>query len=151
VTGLNNVLNEDAVKSYFNARADVELRHYKLTTDNGFCRVQIIVLGRDAPRAINSGIFGAFKLVAKDGLTSFSAALPSTPAHWDQQRLAQLRTLLAGTRLKLSVTTPAPIRQCSRAQHERNSVTWSFTAQPSSERPDHADLFAPPPAMSVSW
>lgn len=151
VPGINSFLNEEAVKSYFNARADIELRHYKQTTDNGFCRVQIIVLGRDAASAINSGIFGAFQLKQENGLTTFSAELPSTPARWDQQRLAQLRTLLANTQLKLSVTTPAPIRHCSRDRHDKNSATWSFTAQPSPDRPDSADLFAPPPPMSVSW
>ncbi|NMA46192.1 MAG: hypothetical protein GX945_06485 [Lentisphaerae bacterium] len=151
VAGLNCFLNEEAVKRYFNARPDVELRHYKQTTENGFCRVQIIVLGRDAAKAINSGIFGAFQLKQENGLTSFSAELPSTPARWDQQRLAQLRSLLAGTQLRLSVNTPTPIRCCSHERHDTSSASWAFTAQPGPDRPDSADLLAPPPTMSVSW
>lgn len=148
---LNSFLNEEAVKNYFSARPDVELRHYKQTTEQGACRVQIIVLGRDATAAVNSGIFGAFRMRREEGLTNFSAELPITPSLWDPQRLAHLRTLLAGSRLKLSVITPTPIQQCSQSRHEKNSASWSFAAQAQTGQHEEADLFAAPPAMSVSW
>ncbi len=142
-------LDEMAAKKYFSSRG-LEVRQYRQSKIAQNLHVQIIVLARDAPKAMQDGAFGTFKL-NKDMLGDWhlSGTLARLPENIDPGELARWQKLCEGSSLSLNVTTPTAVIRSNGEPGAFNQVSWQY-AWPATA--SASSLFAPLPAeVEVTW
>ena len=118
-------LDEETLKVFF-ASKNAEMTSYKLNERNGITNVQIIVIAKDAAKAINAGAFGAMRLVAKEKLMQLEIPMP--PKEEREKHRARAEKLLPGASVSLTLNTPHNIAISNGRQLSDEMCSWHFTS-----------------------
>ena len=136
------ILDEAALKAFYAARG-AELTSYRKNEKNGMCSIQIIVIAKDAWKAIGAGAFGGMRLVAKDKLARLEIPMPPKEAmKGHRERAAKL---LKGASFSLTVLAPKDIDMTNGKTLSDEICSWHFTTD------EKDSLFDAPEVLFVQW
>ena len=144
-----NFLNESAVRKFF-AENGLEVRQYRQYIENHIRHVEIIVLARDAEKAINSGIFGDFHLDKNAlGDYQFKGSLSPVPSDLTPETRTRLQKLASGLSFQFRLKTPTAIISSNGRKLDYQQTEWSYSWPPKEES---SSVFAPEPqTMEATW
>ncbi len=144
-----NFLNEQAVRQFFSAN-DLEVRQYRQYIKNKIRHVEIIVLARDGEKAINSGIFGDFRL-RKNALGDFQfkGILTPFPSDMSAENLARLQKLASGLSFQFRLNVPTAIISSNGRMLDYRQTEWAYS-WPQGE--ESSSIFTPnPQTLEATW
>ena len=118
-------LDEEELKAFFAAR-NAEMTSYRLSERSGVTNIQIIVIAKDAAKAINAGAFGAMRLVAKEKLMQLEVPMPLKDER--ERHRARAEKLLPGASVTLTLNTPHNIVISNGRQLSDEMCSWHFTS-----------------------
>ena len=118
-------MDEESLKAFF-ANRNAEMTSYRLSERSGITNVQIIVIAKDAAKAINAGAFGAMRLVAKDNLMRLEVPMPAKEER-DKHR-ARAAKLMPGASVSLTLLAPHNIAISNGKQLSDEMCSWHFTS-----------------------
>lgn len=144
-----NFLNEAAVRQFFTENG-LEVRQYRQYIENKIRHVEIIVLARDAEKAINSGIFGDFHL-RKNALGDyqFKGNLSAIPSDLTPETQARLQKLASGLSFQFRLKTPTAIISSNGRMLDYQQAEWTYCWP---QKKEGSSIFAPEPqTLEATW
>ncbi|NMA43766.1 MAG: hypothetical protein GX946_10355 [Oligosphaeraceae bacterium] len=142
-------LNEQGARQFFTDNG-LELRQYRQYIKNQLMYVEIIVLARDAEKAINSGIFGDFQL-HRDALGDqlFSGKLTPLPDDLPVAALERLQKYAGSMSMSLRLKSPTALIRSNGLNIDYRQTEWAYAWPPEHEA---ASIFAPKPLiLEAKW
>ena len=144
-----NFFDEKAVRKFF-ADNGLELRQYRQYIENKIRHVEIIVLARDGAKALNSGVFGDFRLV-KDALgdSLFSGSLAPFPGDLSAGELARLQKMAEGLSFQFRLKVPTAFISSNGTMIDYRQTEWNYSWP---QKDANQSIFAPErQALEASW
>ncbi|MDD3695110.1 MAG: hypothetical protein PHG44_03995 [Lentisphaeria bacterium] len=142
-------LDEQSARIFFSDNG-LELRQYRQYAKNKLMHIEIIVLARDAQKAVNSGIFGDFQL-HQDALGDqlFKGRLNPLPDDLPAAALERLQKYAAGLNMSLRLKSPTALIRSNGLSIDYRQTEWAYAWPPQAEA---ASIFAPKPLLlEAKW
>lgn len=139
-------LDENAVKAFCRAQ-NIELRQFKKSQRNGLCTVQIILLARDAEKALNNGTFGAFNIKEVNSKKRCTAEFALDSSKWIPEDVNRIKKLCKGLSVTLNIIAPDKITKTNGKLTRNDSATWTFSL----DGQDSNSLLNPPDSVFAEW
>lgn len=135
-----NFLHEKSVRQFFSDNG-LELRQYRQYIEERVRHVEIIVLARDAEKAINSGVFGDFRL-EKRGLGDFlfTGTLTPFPANLTATGLSRLQKMTHGLSLHFRLAVPTAFISSNGTMLDYRQTEWNYSWP---QKDGEQSIFAP--------
>lgn len=144
-----NFLNEKAVRQFFADNA-IEVRQYRQYIENKIRHVEMIVLARDAEKAINIGIFGDFHL-SKNALGDFhfKGNLAPVPSDLSPETITRLQNLGKGLSFQFILIVPTALISSNGRPIDYRQTQWTYSWPAGEEK---SSIFDPKPqTLEATW
>ena len=139
-------LDERAVRRHFAGR-NAEVTVYKKTVRGDRTSLQVVVVARDAAKAVNAGAFGTMKLERREGGMRLEAVAPGDAMDGEHRELLMEKAarLCNGAGISFVVSVPGSVTGHNGKAVGHGMVGWNYAID------GDGSIFDAPDSLFVEW